>query len=230
MNAEKLCVPRAESANALLKILEEPNDKNLFILLTSNIAQMLDTITSRCIKIFFPKLKKKSIHKYLKEESGNLSKDLILASSICNGNMTSCLELANEFEKKISTFDEIIKLLFDYDLNKWNNFSKKIKPNEIKYFLDLLLIFLSDIIIYKQYQSEEKLNFENYSNKIITLSKKYSIEVLQNLIEIINSTKQDIEKNVFSPLIMTSLYIEINQALRNNSFNKATFDTLNLHL
>ena len=56
MNAEKLCIPKAESGNALLKILEEPNDKNLFILITSNISQMLDTITSRCAKVFFPKL------------------------------------------------------------------------------------------------------------------------------------------------------------------------------
>ena len=30
--AEKLCFPRQEAANALLKILEEPNEKNLFIL------------------------------------------------------------------------------------------------------------------------------------------------------------------------------------------------------
>ena len=230
MNAEKLCLPRAESANALLKILEEPNDKNLFILLTSNIAQMLDTVTSRCSKIFFPKIKKESIHQYLKEKNGELNKDLIVASSICNGNMTSCLELVSEFEMRFSTFDEGIKLLFKYDLNKWNNFSKKIKINEIKYFLDLLLIFFSDIIIYKQYQSKGKLNFQNYFDEIIILNKKYDVKVFQSLIDIINKTKQDIGKNVFKPLLITSLYIEINQTLRNNSFDKITFNSLNLYL
>ena len=230
MNAEKLCIPRAESANALLKILEEPNDKNLFILLTSNIAQILDTVTSRCSKIFFPKIKKESIHQYLKERNGELNKELIVASSICNGNMTSCLELVSKFEMRFSTFDEGIKLLFKYDLNKWNNFSKKIKINEIKYFLDLLLIFFSDIIIYKQYQSKGKLNFQNYFDEIIILNKKYDAKVFQSLIDIINKTKQDMGKNVFKPLLITSLYIEINQLLRNASFKKTTFDALNLHL
>jgi len=48
LDAEKLCYPRTESANSLLKILEEPHDNNLFILITSNISKMLDTLKSRC--------------------------------------------------------------------------------------------------------------------------------------------------------------------------------------
>ena len=48
LNAEKLCYPNTESANALLKILEEPPDKTLFILVTSKINMLLDTIISRC--------------------------------------------------------------------------------------------------------------------------------------------------------------------------------------
>jgi len=230
MNAEKLCIPRAESANALLKILEEPNEKNLFILITSNIAQMLDTITSRCTKIFFPKIKKNKITKYLKEQTNNFNEDFEIASSLCNGNITSCLELINEFETRFSIFDEVIKLLFENNLNKWNNFSKKIKINELKHLLDLLIIFFSDIIIYKEQLLEEKLNFQNHSNQIIILSKKYDVKVFQSLINIINNTKRDIGKNVFSPLLLTSLYIEINQVLKNTSFNKVTFDTLNVYL
>ena len=228
MNAEKLCIPRAESANALLKILEEPNDKNLFILLTSNIAQMLDTITSRCTKVFFPKIKKKIINEYLKENNNDLDENFVLASSICNGNMTSCLTLINELETKLSILDEMINLLFGNDLNKWNNFSKKIKKNEIKYLLDLLLIFLSDIIIYSECQLKKKIKFQNYYNRIITLSEKYNREIFQNLIAIVNNAKKEVDMNVFMPLLLTSLYIEINQNLKKRKLNKVSFRTLNL--
>ena len=120
--------------------------------------------------------------------------------------------------------------MFENNLNKWNNFSKKIKINELKHLLDLLIIFFSDIIIYKEQLLEEKLNFQNHSNQIIILSKKYDVKVFQSLINIINNTKRDIGKNVFSPLLLTSLYIEINQVLKNTSFNKVTFDTLNVYL
>ena len=52
--SEKLCHPNNEAANSLLKILEEPPDKSIFILVTSKPNLLLDTIKSRCIEIYFP--------------------------------------------------------------------------------------------------------------------------------------------------------------------------------
>ena len=229
LNAEKLCVPRAEAANALLKMLEEPNEKNLFILLTSNISQMLSTITSRCTKIFFPKIEKEVIVNYLKEQTENIDKDAMLVSSICNGNITSSLKMADEFKIIFSTFDKAIELLFGNDLNKWNNFSKKIKIEEIKHLFDLFIIFFSDIIKYKEYCVKEDLNFQNHLNQITFLNDKYNLEVFQNLIKTVNKIRRDIEKNVFMPLLLTSFYIEINQIIKNDAFNKVNFSSLNLN-
>lgn len=42
----------ANSANALLKALEEPHAKSLFLLTTKNLNFVLPTITSRCQKVF----------------------------------------------------------------------------------------------------------------------------------------------------------------------------------
>ena len=46
--ADKLCFPRNEAGNALLKVLEEPPPQTIFILVTSKKENMLDTIVSRC--------------------------------------------------------------------------------------------------------------------------------------------------------------------------------------
>ncbi len=43
----------AEAANALLKVLEEPPDGVVFILITSNLEGVLPTIVSRCYQIYF---------------------------------------------------------------------------------------------------------------------------------------------------------------------------------
>ena len=90
---------------------------------------MLNTITSRCTKIFFPKIKKELIFDYLKKEYEGLGEELTLVSSICNGNMTSSLKMIDEFKTIFSTFDKAIELLFGNDLNKWTDFSKKIKEH-----------------------------------------------------------------------------------------------------
>ncbi len=42
------------SANALLKILEEPIGKSIIILISSSLYKVLDTIRSRCCKLYFP--------------------------------------------------------------------------------------------------------------------------------------------------------------------------------
>ena len=122
-----------------------------------------------------------------------------------------------------------IQLLFNFDPNGWNNFSKKLKKiSEIKEILDLLLVLFFDIMIYKEYKTKDKLRFQNYSNKIIRLSKIYNTNRLERIIDLLNNTKQDIDKNVFISLLLTSLYIQINQILNKNRFNKMTLNSLNL--
>ena len=55
------------SANALLKILEEPPNKTLFILITSKINLITPTIQSRCQKIFFPNFNEMEMEEYIRE-------------------------------------------------------------------------------------------------------------------------------------------------------------------
>jgi len=49
------------AANKLLKLIEEPPDKTLFLLLTEQEDQLIDTIKSRCQKIQFPNLSESQI-------------------------------------------------------------------------------------------------------------------------------------------------------------------------
>ena len=53
--SEKLCHPKQEAANSLLKILEEPPNNATFILVTSKMPLLLETIKSRCIEVYCPK-------------------------------------------------------------------------------------------------------------------------------------------------------------------------------
>ena len=52
-DSEKLCIPKAESANSLLKVLEEPPERTLFILLTSNINLLTSHYSVKMSKTIF---------------------------------------------------------------------------------------------------------------------------------------------------------------------------------
>ena len=64
-DAHKLCVGDASSANAILKILEEPPANTTFILVSDHKGELLPTILSRCQIINFPPLQNEEIISYL---------------------------------------------------------------------------------------------------------------------------------------------------------------------
>ncbi len=64
-NADKM---KVDYANKFLKLLEEPPAKTLFLLLTEKPEQMLDTITSRCVKVPFKPLTDEQLMNYATQE------------------------------------------------------------------------------------------------------------------------------------------------------------------
>ena len=60
------------SVNALLKILEEPSDNNYFILINNQQADLVETISSRCLKsnIFLSSIQKNEVINYLTKDRG----------------------------------------------------------------------------------------------------------------------------------------------------------------
>jgi DNA polymerase-3 subunit delta' len=50
-----------EAANKLLKLIEEPPNKTIFLLITENEEQIINTIKSRCQALYFPNLSEQDI-------------------------------------------------------------------------------------------------------------------------------------------------------------------------
>jgi len=217
LNAEKLCYPKAESANSLLKILEEPHDNNLFILITSNISKMLDTLTSRCTKIFFPNLEFKEIDIFLQTELNINTNDSNSIAHICNGDVTFAMELSKNFQKRKENLKLLINLMIDYDINRWEKFSSNLKDKkEFKILLKLFLIFLIDIINYKKNHTSNQIRCRFCLDEIKKIDGKYKSNTIYRCIDIINETKDNITKNLFMPLLLTTFYIETFQTLNEN--------------
>jgi DNA polymerase-3 subunit delta' len=82
-----------EAANALLKILEEPNPKTLWILVTSQRERMPRTVLSRCFSVAFAPLSGAMVRQIL-EEQGIDPARAAGAAELCEGSAGRALELA----------------------------------------------------------------------------------------------------------------------------------------
>ena len=123
-DAHKLCVGDGSSANAILKILEEPPANTTFILVSDYKGQLLPTILSRCQIINFPPLQNNEIISYLSSEGfDNTSAEF--AAIMSEGNMNYAQKISkNGIEEIKQLVEKLTDTLTVYDEKNWRSFLK----------------------------------------------------------------------------------------------------------
>lgn len=115
-----------ESANKILKTLEEPTEKTVFILVVERPELLLDTIRSRVQRIDVPKIDTESLEKALIEQRG-LDKDIAhQLSRASDGNWLTAIEqLQPDSERKmfLDLFIMLMRQVYARDvrgMKKWS--------------------------------------------------------------------------------------------------------------
>lgn len=93
-NADGLSVAGSESANSILKSLEEPPPYAHFILTSSSASAMLPTIISRCHVISFHRLSDEIVAKIVEEKSGLEPEKARFIANLSSGSAGRALQLA----------------------------------------------------------------------------------------------------------------------------------------
>jgi len=216
--AEKLCIPKATSANALLKVLEEPPEKTIFILVTSEISAMMDTIRSRCQQIYFPPLSSTSIEKKLIENNVPENKTKII-SNIASGNIRLALELSRNIDELFSDLKLMIKAFYSSSPTTWqeviNRTStlKRRSLNELSYFFRTSILYMRDLHLAKYDSSDENLIFTNLDSHLRKIIIDYPNANWNQCINILENTFENIQRNGYLPLMITTMLIEIKQQI-----------------
>lgn len=214
----------SSSANKLLKLLEEPPEKTVFILVAIQEDQILSTIKSRCQILQFPLLSEADIVKGLVEKEGT---DLPIAQQIANqsdGNYNKALHLLHndnadeQFEQWFITW---IRAAFKAKGNavviqhliEWSETIAKTGRETQKSFLNyclhffrqaLLLNYNAESLVYIQPKSDFKLeNFAPYihSANILDIEKE------------VNEAIYHIERNGNAKIILLDLSIKLTRLL-----------------
>ena len=216
-------------ANKLLKLIEEPPNKTIFILITEDEEQIITTIKSRCQILHFPPLAENDIKNALIKK---YSLDEAVATKIAhqsNGNFNKACDLVYHDSEDIQ-FEEWfifwIRSAFKakgnksaiHDLMSWSEEVAKTGRETQKQFLQFCLAFFRQALLHN-YQANDLVFMEPKSDNFKL--KKFAPFVHGNNIMDISNELQDaiyhIERNGNSKIILTDLSIKLTRLLHKKS-------------
>lgn len=216
-------------ANKLLKLIEEPPEKTVFILIAEDEEQLINTIKSRCQVLHFPLLPEETIASGLVK---NFHVEKSVASKIAhqsNGNYNKACDLIYQDSEDIQFekwFVVWIRSAFKakgnksaiHDLISWSEEIAKTGRETQKKFLRfclnyfrqaLLLNYKANELVYLEPKSEnfklEKFAPFVHDNNILEISKE------------IQDAVYHIERNGNSKIILTDLSIKLTRLLHKKS-------------
>ncbi len=212
------------AANKLLKLVEEPPDKTVLILIAQDESRILQTILSRCQLLNFPPLAEKSIADALVER-GLVREEALRLAHEANGNFNKALDLMYSdsedlvFEK---WFVQWVRSAFKAKGNKsaihelilWSEEVAKTGRETQKKFLDYCLSVIRQALLLN-YQAPELVYMRIHVDGF-QLDKFAPFVHENNVLEIVEeleSAMYHIERNGNSRVILTDLSIKLTRLL-----------------
>ncbi len=206
----------SEAANALLKLIEEPPQNSIIILITEKVDNILPTIRSRTQNIIFQNVSLSEIYNYLLENgaSKSLAQELSQYSNGVPGVAISYYQNPSLWTNRKNSLTEMLDILNDSldEKLKWVEQQVKLSKksrNQYIFFETLLNSYLRlvrDLVVF-QLNSEVEL-IHPFLRKLITqISKKYQSSELLNLYKNLWVGKRMLGQNVNPKIIFENLFL-----------------------
>lgn len=208
-----IMTPQAQ--NALLKTIEEPPKYAVIMLLTENAETLLPTITSRCVMLKLRYIKDTLIKKYLMETMEIPDYKAEICTAFAQGNMGRAIMLANSehFNEIRDEAIQLLKYIHEMELSEIVQAVSRITKYklEITDYLDIIMIWYRDILLYKATKDIDKVVFKDQINYIKEQAKKSSYEGIQLILESLEKAKARLKANVNFDLVMELLFLTIKE-------------------
>jgi len=206
--AEKM---RVDTANKLLKLLEEPPEKTVFLLIAEDQEELLATIKSRTALVKIPAIDINKVQQALVERLGCTPQQAHDAAMISEGNwITACHSMQDSEEHKFffTTFQQWMRLCFKAAYSELIDFSNNIKSlgrEKQKELLEYGLRIVRNSLLFNNNLAEIVM----LPNDEKTFNSKFAPFVnpanLAQIAELFEEAMRQIERNGYAPLIFTDV-------------------------
>lgn len=204
-----------QAQNALLKTIEEPPAYAVILLLTSNEDTLLPTIKSRCITLKMKAVEDDLIKKILMEKYQIPDYAAAISAAFARGNVGKAISLAvsADFDKIKDHAIHLLKYIKEMDVYEMIQAAKAIKEFklEINDYLDLILVWYRDILLFKATNDVNDIIFKEQVNDIMKAAGLSSYEGIKKIIEALEKAKIRLNANVNFDLTMELLFLTIKE-------------------
>lgn len=214
--AEKM---NQQSANKLLKILEEPPDKTLFLLVCESEDQLLRTIVSRTQLIKINKISESDMIQSLGDRHGLSPEAAEKIAHLADGNYAEVLLLVNENEnagQNLLSFQKLMRASLKFDpkaVMAWIDEISAAGRERQKNFLNYALHIMRESLVLN-YADEELVKLAADEQEFV---KKFSPFIhgsnVERFIEELNKAHYHMERNANPKILFMDLAFKFNELL-----------------
>ena len=210
------------AANAILKILEEPPEKTLFLMVSHHPDKLLTTILSRTQKVLVRAFHDEEIKQHLIVSGISTKEAAAQIAPLADGSMREAYQLSDQVEDENTVkFRDWMRFCFQLEINNIlamsDEFSAADKEAQKALFLTGLTVLRESLL--KRSQLDELMRsapsdrefIGNFSLKVLTEEK------IIRLYEALNEAYYHLERNASAKIIFTDLSLGAARVLRNKN-------------
>ena len=206
------------SANAILKILEEPPAKTIFLLVTNNNEKIITTILSRTLKVRIPAFSEDEVKKHLVTFHNADEKKAKQLAWIAEGNINEAIRLVNEVEEdNHEMFREWMRACYRKnnikDLMQWTETFQTLGRESQKSLLQYGLNIIRETLIFPHSPSLVKLQAEDFKF-VEGFSKVLSSEKVEKITALLNEAHYHIERNANAKITFLDVSLSLSSILK----------------
>ena len=217
-NAETM---NAEASNSLLKTLEEPSSDSVFILTASQKEQLLETIISRCQLVQFDPLSEGEIREALMGRQNAEAEQAALVARLARGSYSAAREMLSV--DMVAQRQEVVQFLrfvlgsqkipLATDIERIGFSGDR---SAVERWLKLLEVWLRDALVLREHGEKELLNIDHIKD-LKSFNQKFPRADLVAALDSVEQSVALVGKNVYLPLVLTSLAIDLKRSLSSPS-------------
>jgi DNA polymerase-3 subunit delta' len=200
-----------DASNAFLKILEEPPQNSLIILISAKPQLLFKTIISRCKTVRFWSLARTELKEILKKDYGLDDSMTHFLAYFCEGKMGHALRL-----KDTDILRDKNRVIDEFTIFK-NHSSKSLamqNRDDVRSYLNILATWFRDICLIKTGMPYSELINLDRRDELLMMMNRYTWLDLEELMNSISDSLLSLEQNINIKLLLSNLREDISYRAR----------------
>lgn len=213
-----------KEGNTLLKLVEEPPEKTLFLMVAHQQEQIIKTVLSRTQLVKVDRFTEQEICAYLMQQEPIAEEAAKTAAFLADGDLNRALKLAQD--EDTAFFDSMRGWLQHCYAKKWNEIiawteqGNSLGRENLKHLLEYGVKLMREVLLYKAGARKinkvggNEMEFVKNFHKITTESQ------LEKMIKLLNKTAYYVERNANVRIVLFNLSLQFKNILSSSKKKK----------